>query len=524
MLQVLGPAGLRAWCEVGLECLTLAREEIDGLNVYPVPDGDTGTNLQLTVASVVEALRTTPDDSAVVDTVVRSSLMGARGNSGVILSQLLRGFCQSLGAGSAAEVAAALRVSAEGAYTAVAVPVEGTVLTVAREAALAAQDPELDLAGVVREALLAARASLTRTPDLLPVLREAGVVDAGGRGWCVLLEALEQVVTGAVPEPAPIVPRSAPTGPREAGSTAFGYEVQYLLEGATDDAVGRLRGELGTLGDSLVVVGADGLHTVHVHVNDVGAALEAGVRAGRPFRVGVTRFAEEIDGPPSPVMNGRPGGRRVVAVVQGDGSAELFRRTGAVVVEGGPGACPSTAELLAAVRDSGAGQVVVLPNDGDVRAVADAAAEQAGLAGLEVLVVPTLSVLQGLAALSVADGSAALHDDVACMTDAAGATRWAEVTTAARDATTPAGPCRAGDVLGRVSGVVVTVGSDAEVVAAELLRHLLQEGGEVVTVLLGSGALPGAGGRLAVQLADRPVEVVVIDGGQPLHPFLLGVE
>ena len=532
MLQALGPAGLRAWCVAGLDLLAQAREEIDGLNVFPVPDGDTGTNLQLTMTAVVEALAATTDDAGVVPAVVRGSLMGARGNSGVILSQLLRGLCEALGGGTGPELAGALLASATGAYDAVGVPVEGTVLTVAREAAEAVRGSRADLAGVVATASRAAGESLARTPDLLPALREAGVVDAGGRGWCVLLQALEQVVTGTAAVRTVVGARpTAPSGATAHGVVAFDHEVQFLLEGASDDAVERLRAELGALGDSLVVVGSDGLHKVHVHVTDVGAALEAGARAGSPSQTTVTRFADQVgtcterpgrDGRPG--RDERPGRRRVVAVVQGAGLEEIFRLAGAEVVTGGPSASPSTRELLDAVRASRVGEVVLLPNDGNICAVAEAAAAQARLEGLSVRVLPTRSVLEGLAALSVANGAIPFDDDVACMAAAAAGTCWAEVTTAVRTAGTPAGPCRAGDVLGLLEGDVVVIGADVQQVARDLLARMVVATSEVVTVVLGRGTTPAHGERLTTHLADRDVEVVVLDGGQLHRPLLLGVE
>lgn len=526
MLQALGPAGLRAWCVTGLDLLAQAREEIDGLNVFPVPDGDTGTNLQLTMTAVVEALAATTDDAGVVTAVVRGSLMGARGNSGVILSQLLRGLCEALGGGTGPELAGALLASATGAYDAVGVPVEGTVLTVAREAAEAVRGSRADLAGVVAAASRAAGESLARTPDLLPALREAGVVDAGGRGWCVLLQALEQVVTGTAAVRTVVGARpTAPSGATAHEAVAFDHEVQFLLEGASDDAVERLRAELGALGDSLVVVGSDGLHKVHVHVTDVGAALEAGARAGSPSQTTVTRFADQVGAcTERPVRDERPVGRRVVAVVQGAGLEEIFRLAGAEVVTGGPSSSPSTRELLDAVRASRAGEVVLLPNDGNVCSVAEAAAAQGRLEGLSVRVLPTRSVLEGLAALSVADGATPLDDDVACMAAAAAGTCWAEVTTAVRAASTPAGPCRAGDVLGLLEGDIVVVGADVEQVARDLLARMVVATSEVVTVVLGLGTTPAHGERLTTYLADRDLEVVVLDGGQLHRPLLLGVE
>ena len=532
MLEVLDAAALRLWCATGLESLTSAREEIDDLNVYPVPDGDTGTNLQLTMQAVVEALATAPSDmAATVRAMVLGALMGARGNSGVILSQLLRGLGEVFGPADTVgpeQLKAALATGATSAYAAVAVPREGTVLTVAREAAEGAVGS--DLAEVVRSACLAAAASLARTPDLLPQLKAAGVVDAGGRGWCVLLEALEQVVTGAAPPPATrlLVPRdgSALVAAREAGSTEFSYEVQFLLREARDEAVEVLRGRLGALGDSLVVVGGDGLFNVHVHVNDVGAAIEAGVDAGRPFRITVTRFEDGIDEVTGTAPTRAPSGRAVVAVAAGEGISRLFTEAGARVVDGGPTRNPSTAELLAAVRATGAAEVAVLPNDANVEAVAELAAAQARLEGVSVAVLPTKSVLHGLAAASVADAARPFEQDLEAMGSAARLVRLGHVATAERAADTSVGPCRTGDVLGLVAGQVVVVGTHVEAVGQQLLTRLLEGGGELVTLLLGATADPGTGDRLSSYIAGLGlgVEVLVLDGGQPHSPLLMGVE
>jgi len=528
MLEVLDAAALRSWCALSLEALTAARQEIDDLNVYPVPDGDTGTNLQLTMASVQEALAAAPADlPATVKALVLGSLMGARGNSGVILSQLLRGLGEVF-AGSerigAAELAAALSASARSAYSAVAAPVEGTLLTVAREAAEGAKGT--DLATVIRSAREAAAASLARTPDLLPQLKAAGVVDAGGRGWCLLLEALEHVVTGAAVPIAPslLVPRdrSGLASARESGSEEFGFEVQYLLRDTDEAAVQQLKTRLGRLGDSLVVVGGDGLFNVHVHVNDIAAAIEAGIDAGRPFRLTVTRFADQAS---AGTTEAPRSGRAVVAVANGEGVSGLFRDAGAHVVDASNGR-PSTQELYDSAMATGSLEVVLLPNDPNVRAVAAAAADHAKQAGLSVQVIPTASVLQGLAAISVCDPSRELPDDVLAMQDAALRTRWAEITTAKREAETEAGSCRAGDVLGLVQGRIIVVGQGVEAVAQQVLDHLLKEPTELVTVLLGAEADELLGERLVTHVESlRPdVEVLVLRGGQPLYPLLLGAE
>ncbi len=531
MLEVLDAAAVRRWCSTGRRDLAAARDEIDDLNVYPVPDGDTGTNLLLTMEAVDDAVRAAPEDlAATLQAMAHGALMGARGNSGVILSQLLRGLGEVLEVdGSPAGVRRALARAAELAYAAVARPVEGTVLTVARECAEAVAALDGDLAEVVRTARQAAAASLRRTPDLLPALAAAGVVDAGGRGLCVLLEALEAVVTGderAEGSAAQVlVPRdrSGLAAAREAGADEFAYEVQYLLREATDDAVEHLRASLSQLGDSLVVVGGQGLYNVHVHVNDVGAAVEAGVDAGRPFRITVTRFVDQVAG--SPESGGRTG-RAVVAVAPGAGLSELLVGSGARVVDGGPTRGPSTAELLASVRAAGAAEVVLLPNDANSLAVASAAASAARAEGFHVAVVPTRSAVQGLAALAVADADRPFEDDVAAMAEAAGSTRFGEVTVAVREAVTMAGICRPGDVLGLLEGDVVLLGADLEAVAIELVDRMLAGGGELVTVVTGADAPAGAGDRLRTTVEHRhpAAEVVVYDGGQPHYPLLLGVE
>jgi dihydroxyacetone kinase-like predicted kinase len=313
---------------------------------------------------------------------------------------------------------------------------------------------------------------------------------------------------------------------REAGSDEFGYEVQFLLRDATDDAVVALKSALGELGDSVAVVGGDGLHNVHVHVNDVGAAVEAGVEAGTPFRITVTRFSDQIAAQPPPVAVDTRSGRGVVAVTAGPGLGALFEQAGAVVVDGGPTSNPSTAELLDAVRRCGSAEVVLLPNDANTVGVAGAAAEAARDEGFTVAVVPTRSTVQGLAALAVFDATRSFADDVAAMAEAAGSTRWAEVTKAVREAMTMAGVCRPGDVLGLIEGDVVLIGDDVEAVAQELVDRMLAGGGELVTLISGQDAPQGLAERLSsyVEKSYPAAEAMTYDGGQPHYPILLGVE
>ncbi|MBI3689104.1 MAG: DAK2 domain-containing protein [Actinobacteria bacterium] len=539
MLAALDPSAIRRWSTATLAALETYRQEIDDLNVFPVPDGDTGTNLALTVRAATAALGAAwpPDTAGCLAVLARGAVLGARGSSGVILSQILRGVAAACPAESevdGARIAAGLSRGAELAYAAVAAPVEGTILSVARAAADAAGGLAAGgagLAAVVEGAATEAARALARTPSQLEVLARAGVVDAGGRGLLVVLDALAAVVTGrvlAAREPQRAArPQQLLETARETGSSEFGYEVQYLLQ-AEDAAVTRLRVDLAGLGDSLVVVGAgDGQWNVHVHVNDVGAALEAGVEAGRPFRITVTRFADQRDRPPAVATTPPAGGVAIVAVAPGEGLAELFESEGARVVRGGAGQPgPSTAELLAVIGGSGADRVVIVPNSGDLLAVAGAAAAEARAGGRQVSVVPSRSPVQGLAAVAVHDPGRRFDDDVIAMTEAAAATRHAAVTVAVREALTMAGRCAAGDVLGLVESEVVLVGESVTGVSRELVDRLLVTGGELVTVIIGADAPEGLAAVLGRHvLATHPeVEVVVYPGGQPIYPVLLGVE
>jgi uncharacterized protein len=539
VLASLDAAAVRRWCAAGLDGLRRHRVEIDELNVYPVPDGDTGTNLVLTITSAAQALAAEPEPAAlgrVLRCMARGALIGARGSSGVIVSQLLRGTADALAevpAATGRSLAEALSVAAKAAYAAVAVPVEGTVLTVAAAAARAAAATDSDdLATVAVAAATAATAALARTPEQLPVLARAGVVDAGGRGLCVLLDALVEVVTGrVVPDtPAHRGVRDARllTVARETGSTEFAYEVQYLLD-ATESSVDELRPTLAALGDSLVIVGTGAdrdnpvqTWNVHVHVNDVGAAIEEGVRSGRPHRISVTRFADQIAAA-EPVFV--EDARGIVVVSDGPGLNDVFAAEGAVVVSGGPTSNPSTGEVLAAIRATGAGHVVLFPNDSNTHAVAAAAAEEARGAGFRIGVVPTRSPVQALAAIAVRDPERRFGDELVAMAEAAGACRYAEVTIATKEALTVAGRCAPGDVLALIEDEVNLIGKDLAETSATLLDRMLAGGGELVTLVVGEDA-PGLDQQLKAHLSRTwPfVEVQVYHGGQPHYPLLVGIE
>ncbi|MFF8477788.1 DAK2 domain-containing protein [Streptomyces sp. NPDC015414] len=560
--QTLDALAVRSWCGLALSALGRAREEIDAINVYPVADGDTGTNLYLTVESAATAVEAVfagygtgtgePSLADAARAMAHGALIGARGNSGTILAQLLRGMAQVLAGGETGEVShcdgaglrVALRHAADSARQAVAHPVEGTVLTVAAAAAAAAEKAEGDCAAVARAAYEGAGLALAGTPEQLAVLRRAGVVDAGGRGLVTVLGALVEACTGeAVNELSRAREAARETAAAAAGAHARveavsgtencvegdddgpAYEVIYLLE-AADEAVARLRTRLDALGDSLVVVGGDGLWNVHVHVDDAGAAVEAGVEAGRPYRIRITHFGAgdvHTGGERPPRERAQ---RAVVAVVPGEGLAGLYTEAGATTVLARPGEPPASGELVQAVRRAHAREVVLLPNDAELRHTAAAAAEQARTEGIRVALIPTRSAVQGIAALAVHEPGRRFDEDVVQMTSAAGATRYAEVLVAEHRSWTSAGICQAGDVLGLIDGDVAVIGPDLTATAETLLDRMLRAGGELVTLVVGDEAPESVATHLETHVRESylAVDTLVYRGGRQGSPLLIGVE
>jgi len=576
---------LRRWAGAALAVLGRHREEIDALNVFPVADSDTGTNMYLTFEAACRALddRLTatgpaPSVPEALQALAHGALLGARGNSGVILSQLLRGAAGARYTGSAvdgAALAAGLAAAAELAYEAVARPAEGTILSVAAAAAQAASAAVVaigeltarvpvpaggeavpvpnpltandSLAYVAQAAAAGAREALTRTPEQLAALREAGVVDAGGLGLVVLLDTLAAYTGGLDPrgafrqrrlasaraaEPVPAPARQEPE-----------FEVIYLLE-ATDAAVAELRRGLDEFcgrggGDSLVVVGGDGLWRVHVHVDDAGFPLEAGIAAGRPRDIQITHLASQHfsgarsapHAEPPAVSAAAPApraARAVVAVAYGEGIAALLEEAGAHVLRAEPGRPPSAADFERAVAATRASEVVLLPNDTETTAVAAAVAERlsAGQPSMRVAAVPAKVTVQGIAALAVHEPSRRFDADVVAMTAAAGATRYGAIEVAATEAWTMAGVCRPGQVLGHVENDVALIEDDQAAAAEAVLERMLSAGGEMVTLVIGDGTEPGMPEAVTDRMRMRHpvVDVVVYEGGQTGYPLLIGVE
>nr|WP_211207357.1 DAK2 domain-containing protein [Stackebrandtia nassauensis] len=540
---------MRRWYRSSLETLTLHRRTVDALNVFPVPDGDTGTNLVATLTAACEALDELGDNASlpeVTHRAARGALLGARGNSGVILAQMLRGLADTWGVDTVDSrgLAAGLRQACHAANDAVAAPAEGTILTVARAAAEAAENHANTPLPQACEAISrAAAAAVSATVDQLPALARAGVVDAGGLGLALMLDVLVAVTggttTGAALRAADTASRTARLRtavqvPRESGSEEYAYEVQYLLDAETD-AVDRLRTILSGLGDSLVIVGAASAEpgsgsaaaelrtwNVHVHVNDIGAAIEAGIESGRVYRLSVTRFADQVAAGGEVAVESPSGQRGVVVIAEGSGLAQVLRGEGALPVSGGR---PSTQEVLGACRSSGGSDVIVLADESS-HAVAESAAALARADGFRVAVIPTRSPVQALAALAVRDPGRRFDDDVIAMAEAAGGCRHAEVTIAARDALTSVGKCERGDFLGLADGDVVLIGADLEKLLIELTGRLCSAGAELLTIVAGSGLESQVLDNVAANLTRQwpLVDVQCLDGGQSRHLVLIGAE
>jgi uncharacterized protein len=519
---------VRALARGALDSLELSRERIDDLNVYPVPDGDTGTNLTLTVRGVVEALEasTAADRAALVHEVTRAALMSARGNSGVILSQILRGAADGLGSAEAVDgqvVARAFRGASDAAYGAVRKPVEGTMLTVIRELAEAAERaPGLEPRELLAELVTHGEEAVARTPAQLHVLREAGVVDAGGAGLVELVRGLAAAAAGETVAAPQVTQRPLLEAVHQEPSR-YRYCTTFVVEGELDAQA--LEAELEQLGDSLLVVGDPAALKIHVHTDDPGAALSLGTRAGAIEGVEIADMHRQTEQREERLLAALPGGASrtgVVAVVAGDGNRRLFEDLGAErVVQGGQTMNPSTASLLAAVESVAADEVVLLPNNSNVVMAAEQAAR---VAGRPVHVVPTESIPAGLAALVAFNVERSAEENAAAMQEALAGVATAEVTVASRDASTDGVAVREGDYLGLLDGTTVAAGTSFDEVARELVGRLLAEPRDVLTLLHGEGAPPLKG--LTDELASQhpELELDVHEGGQPHYPLLLSAE
>ena len=535
---------LRYFMNQFFAALVAHREALNMLNVYPVPDGDTGTNMSMTAESVVNALKEIPEEAEITEitsSIAHGSLMGARGNSGVILSQVLRAFSSEVGISGvldASSTARGLSEAAKAAYGAVMTPVEGTILTVVRESSEAAEkayEEGGDLLTVVEAALERGKDALARTPEMLPVLAEAGVVDAGGSGFLLLLDALLNVLDGRPLPEAPEVNTSSATNFHSEASESLiegpRYEVMYFLE-ADDDQIPSFKEAWSELGDSIVVVGGDRTWNCHVHTDDVGAAIEAGIEIGRPYKIRVSDLLEEAEeqawvreqiagdqedptGPPVPCA--------VVAVANGVGIVDIFRSLGVQkVIVGGQSMNPSTEQLLDAVEAVPADEVVILPNNGNIIPVAEQVNEQTSKT---VRVIRTKGITEGFASLLEYDPQGTAEENLDGMTAAASQVVAGEVTIAVRDSGSDAGDISEGDYLGLSEGKVKVITDSLFKAATQLIGQLIDDH-ELVTLIAGAEAGDSVTEEIVSWIEEKHpmVEVETHFGGQPLYPYFLGIE
>ena len=535
---------LRYFMNQFFAALVAHREALNMLNVYPVPDGDTGTNMSMTAESVVNALKEIPEEAEITEitsSIAHGSLMGARGNSGVILSQVLRAFSSEVGISGvldASSTARGLSEAAKAAYGAVMTPVEGTILTVVRESSEAAEkayEEGGDLLTVVEAALERGKDALARTPEMLPVLAEAGVVDAGGSGFLLLLDALLNVLDGRPLPEAPEVNTSSATNFHSEASESLiegpRYEVMYFLE-ADDDQIPSFKEAWSELGDSIVVVGGDRTWNCHVHTDDVGAAIEAGIEIGRPYKIRVSDLLEEAEeqawvreqiagdqedltGPPVPCA--------VVAVANGVGIVDIFRSLGVQkVIVGGQSMNPSTEQLLDAVEAVPADEVVILPNNGNIIPVAEQVNEQTSKT---VRVIRTKGITEGFASLLEYDPQGTAEENLEGMTAAASQVVAGEITIAVRDSGSDAGDISEGDYLGLSEGKVKVITDSLFKAATQLIGQLIDDH-ELVTLITGAEAEDSITEEIVAWIEEKHpmVEVETHFGGQPLYPYFLGIE
>lgn len=520
-------AACDAWLHRATEIINDSTAALNALNVFPVSDSDTGSNLRLTLAGVAQAVPHVRPDS--LDALVQAAILSAHGNSGAIVAEMFTSVCRTLERSgdhlrtlpAGQVIAELLRTVATAATQAVARPVAGTILTVADEAAShatrAAETSPEDPLAVACGAQAGAREALARTTDQLEVLQRAGVVDAGGQAYVLLLDVLVEVLGGdpAVALPYDGAPAAAAGGAVD-DATDTEYEVMYALRGAEPDVLDGLRAELSAAGNSVVIVGDRSVAQVHVHLAVPGAAIEAGMQRGQLSQVRITALPRAAET--------QTATRTVVALVAGDGLAEAVVDLGGIALSRGVG--PETADRLAAVLNQTHGEVVILPNDMENLEIARHVGDEFRRAGRRIAVIPTVAQVQGLAAIAVHEPAADFDTAVVAMSAASGHTRHGAVTMAESPAMTMAGRCEAGDVLGIVEGDFVVIGDDLERVATEVLTRLLASGGELVTLVVGADVAAGLSERLqeTITRAHEGVEVQMLTGGQRRYPVLMGVE
>ena len=519
------------------DALQEQKESLNFLNVYPVPDGDTGSNMTATLNSVVSEIESLedPEFENIIEAISHGSLMGARGNSGVIISQILRGFVSEIKNASKKTIDAnlfsdALRAAASAAYEAVGNPVEGTILTVVRETAEAAEKSLLEhsnLLMVAETAREAAKRSLDSTPDLLPVLARAGVVDAGGSGFLLMLDSLLHVIDDR-PMPEPEIVKASVDSlildiHDDTTNSGTRYEVMYFLD-APDDLIPGFKKAWSEIGDSIVVVGGENIWNCHVHTNNIGAAVEAGISIGKPHDIRVTDLFEEIAENHHEQDHADPIGCSVIAVSNGDGIGDIFRSLGATrVVNGGQSMNPSTADLLEAVEAIASEHVIILPNNSNIVAVAEQVDSQTSKT---IRVVETHTVTEGFASLLGYDPEGTSDKNQTDMTQFSQMVESGEITTAVRESASDVGQIKKGDFLGLRKGKVTVIAETIVEATRNLLKEMISDDHEIITLVAGRDSNKKETDEVVAWVSNEyeALEVEVHEGGQPLYQYYIGIE
>ena len=536
--------------------ITNSRHAVDALNVFPVPDGDTGTNMSMTITAAAKEMATLSDDCTIEEASYRCAsalLRGARGNSGVILSLIFRGFSKGfrgLKEAGAKDIAKAFKEGVDAAYKAVMKPTEGTILTVVREASEAAQEMakiQDDPLEVAFAALQEAKEALAKTPELLPVLKKAGVVDAGGQGLILVFEGMESVwhngvivqpVDGSGVEPVPVASKSAVADASD--DIEFGYCSEFLIEksnSAKEKDPLRLRAYLESIGDCVVVVDDSDIIKVHVHSNEPGNVIQAALKYGQLINIKIDNMryqhanaemgVKEGDKVIAPSVQAPENEYGFVAVCAGEGLSELFSDIGAdVVVSGGQTMNPSTDDILNAVMNTPAKTVFVLPNNKNIIMAAEQSVPLAS--DREVRVLQTKTIPQGISAMLSFDETLSTDENMMNMMDAAGKVQTAQVTFAARDSEVNGKTVREGEIMGLCNGSIKFIGKDIVDIACRSTDKIFKKNEHsLITVIYGEGVSEEDAVKVEEKLASKygsDVEISVVDGGQPIYYFIISVE
>lgn len=532
-----------------------SRSEVDALNIFPVPDGDTGTNMSMTIGAAAKEMAVLPDDCTIGDASARCAsalLRGARGNSGVILSLIFRGFSKGfkgLETADSKAVANAFELGVKAAYKAVMKPTEGTILTVIRkasEAATKAAETEENPLEVSFEALKAAKEALAQTPELLPVLKQAGVVDAGGSGLVLIFEGIQSVwANGVIVQPiegSGVEPVSVPSKSTVANASddiKFGYCSEFLIEkasGAKEKDPLKLRAFLESIGDCVVVVDDNDIIKVHVHSNEPGNVIQAALKYGQLINIKIDNMRYQHRNANEGVVKGEalvmPKAEPVnkygfVAVCAGEGLEELFKDIGAdVVVSGGQTMNPSTDDILNAVMATPAKTVFVLPNNKNIIMAAEQSINLAE--GREVRVLQTKTIPQGISAMLMFDETADANENQMAMMEAAENVETAQVTFAARDSEIEGVPIKQGEIMGLCNGKIKYTGNDIKDIAYKSAVKVFKKNqSSIITVIYGADTTEADAEEVKNRLAEKygdEVEISIVNGGQPIYYFIISVE